>query len=160
VYILATIVLFVVVLRIRRRNGSNVVYITELHHSLPKLPLLSAVFVASVFSLAGIPPFIGFFTKYAIFLQCFITNTLGGSAAFFVCLFLLAFSAFNYLRLLKATFFRLGPVKMQLFRTWDAGVWHEWRVTVWTVFVLLSGTFLWRYLFVAIHFSTSFLPFC
>lgn len=59
-----------------------------------------------MFSLAGIPPFLGFFTKYSVLLTCASSTEYWGFIAFFVAIFLLPFATFNYLRVIKNMLFR------------------------------------------------------
>jgi NADH-quinone oxidoreductase subunit N len=65
-------------------------------------PLISLLFSFGLFSLAGIPPFFGFFPKFFLFLAVLDRNY------FFILMLLIFFSVFScyyYLRLIKIIFF-------------------------------------------------------
>jgi NADH-quinone oxidoreductase subunit N len=76
-------------------------------------PVLSLIFVSSLFSLAGIPPFSGFFAKLYIFYTLVDSGFVGISI---IALFLSSASAVYYLKLVRfALFFKDGVTRLFLF---------------------------------------------
>jgi len=65
-------------------------------------PILSFVFAISLFSLAGVPPLLGFYAKFSIF-----QSVLNGGGFFVASFVVLAsvVSTFYYIRLVKSIFF-------------------------------------------------------
>jgi NADH-quinone oxidoreductase subunit N len=104
IYVVTTIGAFGVILAMRRR-GQMVEEIGDLAGLSRSQPLLAYSFVAFLFSMAGIPPFAGFFAKLFIF-----------NAAIGAHLYVLAvigvltsvISAFYYIRIIKVMCFDPG----------------------------------------------------
>jgi len=81
---------------------SPLVFINQLNVLFLQHPLLSFSFAVSLFSLAGIPPFIGFFAKYKVLLSL-ISN-----GSYFVAIVVIIFSvviAYYYLNIVRALHF-------------------------------------------------------
>ena len=100
VYLIGGCVLFSVLLK-RYRGNSN--YIVELAGLSRQDPLVAIVVGLSLFSMAGIPPLAGFFSKY------FILLSLTASESYLLSLSLILGSVvacFYYLRLVKWVFFK------------------------------------------------------
>ncbi|AIL13054.1 hypothetical protein IM40_05295 [Candidatus Paracaedimonas acanthamoebae] len=85
-----------------RRHGKSINNIEELANLPREQPLIAAVLAILMFSLAGIPPFAGFFVKMNIFMvaikENYILLPLGGMIASVI-------AAFYYLRIIKIMYF-------------------------------------------------------
>ncbi|MBN9343345.1 MAG: hypothetical protein BGO76_05695 [Caedibacter sp. 38-128] len=85
-----------------RRHGKNINNIEELTNLSREHPLIAAVIAILMFSLAGIPPFAGFFVKMNVFMVAIKANyillPLGGMVASVI-------AAFYYLRIIKIMYF-------------------------------------------------------
>jgi NADH-quinone oxidoreductase subunit N len=90
------------VLQLRRPDGAPVEAMADLaglSKTQPKLALAMAVFM---FSLAGIPPLLGFWPKFAVFQAAIESGLLGLAIVGFVASVV---AAFYYLRLIKIMYF-------------------------------------------------------
>lgn len=102
VYVAMTLGSFLVVLQLRRPDGAPVEAMADLaglSKTQPKLALAMAVFM---FSLAGIPPLLGFWPKFAVFQAAIESGLLGLAIVGFVASVV---AAFYYLRLIKIMYF-------------------------------------------------------
>ncbi|MBU6166291.1 MAG: NADH-quinone oxidoreductase subunit NuoN [Alphaproteobacteria bacterium] len=102
VYVAMTLGSFLVVLQLRRPDGSPVEAMADLaglSKSQPRLALALAIFM---FSLAGIPPLLGFWPKFAVFQAAIASGLLGLAIIGFVASVI---AAFYYLRLIKIMYF-------------------------------------------------------
>ncbi|WP_353200447.1 NADH-quinone oxidoreductase subunit NuoN [Sandarakinorhabdus sp.] len=98
VYVAMTLGSFLVVLQLRRPDGSPVEAMADLaglSKTQPKLALAMAVFM---FSLAGIPPLLGFWPKFAVFQAAMASGLLGLAIIGFIASVV---AAFYYLRIIK-----------------------------------------------------------
>jgi len=113
-YIIPVIAVFCVITNIRVQNlGKELSKLFELpsisnNSFVFKLLMISLIF----FSFAGIPPLIGFFAKFILFLGLF-----NGNNFFIVCiLFLISLvSAFYYIRVVRYIFFIKEPQVVQFY---------------------------------------------
>ncbi|MEI6419639.1 MAG: NADH-quinone oxidoreductase subunit NuoN [Sphingomonadales bacterium] len=102
VYLAMTLGSFLVVLQLRRADGGPVELLTDLaglSKSQPRLALALAVFMLS---LAGIPPLLGFWPKFAVFQAAIASGQLALAIIGFVASVV---AAFYYLRVLKVMYF-------------------------------------------------------
>jgi NADH-quinone oxidoreductase subunit N len=93
---------FLVLLQLRRPDGAPVETMADLaglSKSQPKLALAMAVFM---FSLAGIPPLLGFWPKFAVFQAAIDAGLIGLAIIGFIASVV---AAFYYLRLIKIMYF-------------------------------------------------------
>ena len=102
VYLAMTLGTFLVLLQLRRADGDAVELLSDLSGLSKARPALAAALAIFMFSLAGIPPLLGFWPKFAVF-QAAI-------AAGMVPLALLGFvtsvvAAYYYLRVVKVMYF-------------------------------------------------------
>lgn len=59
--------LFSLILSLKKKNKQNLIYLTDLLFLKNIPPLSKILFVTLLFSMAGIPPFLGFFSKFYVF---------------------------------------------------------------------------------------------
>ena len=103
VYSLMTMGVFLCLSLIQNKQArSGELEVTDLSNLSVRSPVLAATFSMLLFSMAGIPPFVGFFTKLCLFSQLmekgFIIITILGLISAII-------SAGYYLRLVKAIYF-------------------------------------------------------
>jgi len=101
IYFLNTLGAFGVILFLRRQ-GKPLEQISDLSGLAKTNPLLAAVMVVFMFSLAGVPPFAGFFGKYFIFLAAVHAKM---TPLAVIGVLTSAVAAFYYLRVIKVMYF-------------------------------------------------------
>jgi len=97
-------------------------------------PLLAALLALFMFSLAGIPPFAGFFGKYYVFIAA-IKADLTWLAI--VGVFSSAISAYFYLRIVVLMYFKESPTELTLFESRTGVI----AVIISAILVVLLGIF-------------------
>ncbi len=103
VYMVANIGLFTFLISFERSGGS--LEIEQLSGLASKNPVLSALLVVFIISMAGIPPFIGFFGKLYVIIALIESNLF----PFAYCLVLASLvSIYYYLKIIKAMYFDKG----------------------------------------------------
>ncbi len=102
IYIAMTLGAFLVVLQMRDTNGEPVETIDSLAGLSETQPGLAAAMIIFMFSLAGIPPLLGFFAKLAVFNAAVTAGLFPFAVAGFVGSVI---GAFYYLRLIKVMYF-------------------------------------------------------
>lgn len=98
VYNLSSIIIWFMLLYFRRQTK----FLVNLQYILAGDIILTLIFALNIFSLAGIPPFGGFFIKLDILNYLILSSNFG--VGFFVLL-LTVFNFFYYLRLIKIIYF-------------------------------------------------------
>ena len=101
IYIVATIGIFAVILSMRRK-GEMVEEISDLAGLSRSQPMLAYVLAIFMFSLAGIPPFAGFWGKWFVFYAAINAGLFGLSV---IGVLTSVISAFYYIRIIKVMFF-------------------------------------------------------
>jgi NADH-quinone oxidoreductase subunit N len=91
-YVVMSITLFIVILNFKTSNGTYIKYITDF--SLLENNTIKLCLTTVLFSMAGIPPLAGFFSKYFILAGCLDSNQY---LLLFVALVSSAVSTFYYL---------------------------------------------------------------
>lgn len=104
-YIFSTIAIFLVVLTFRKVDTlRKIKFIGDYKHYFTYNTTAATLIVLIFFSLAGVPPLAGFFTKFflfrAIFLEDFLTNFI-----IFAVILTSVVSAFYYIRVVRFSFF-------------------------------------------------------
>jgi len=102
-YILMTVQVFACVLSLKdMKTGQRIRYLEDLKFLAQTHPLVALAFVLNFFSMAGIPPLVGFCAKFYVFFAA-----LSASLYFFVAvaLFSSIVSCFYYLRFIKFMYF-------------------------------------------------------
>ncbi len=101
IYIVATIGIFAVILSMRRK-GQMVEEIGDLAGLSRSQPMLAYLLAIFMFSLAGIPPFAGFWGKWFVFYAAIDAGLIGLSI---IGVLASVISAFYYIRIIKVMFF-------------------------------------------------------
>jgi len=102
VYVITTINIFAVLLSLRQPSNIHIKYIYDLGMLAKTNPLLALTLTASLFSLAGIPPLAGFFSKFYLFFSAL------GSGLYFLAIagvMSSVVSCFYYIRVIKTMYF-------------------------------------------------------
>ena len=102
VYVAMTLGSFLVVLQLRRPDGSPVEAMADLAGLSKTQPKLAAALAIFMFSLAGIPPLLGFWPKFAVFQAAIDSGLIVLAVIGFVASVV---AAFYYLRLIKIMYF-------------------------------------------------------
>jgi NADH-quinone oxidoreductase subunit N len=131
IYLVTSILFFCLYFLYYAELGFALIYNSNLLGLGVRKPVLACLFTVVFFSMAGFPPFIGFFTKYFIF-----SATMSGGF-FFLTLYAIILSVVNsfvYLRLIKIMWFETRAVggvhKEDIF---------EFTVSLYTIAFILSG---------------------
>jgi NADH-quinone oxidoreductase subunit N len=103
-YVLTTLGTFGLILYLSR-EGFESEEISDLAGLGKKAPWLAGVMAVFMLSLAGIPPFVGFYAKLAILQALITTNMTGHLVLAVVAVMFSLIGAFYYLRLIKVMFF-------------------------------------------------------
>jgi len=104
VYLFSNLAVFAVISAVEYASGgkTSIAAFNGLYGSNPKLSLLMTF---AVFSLGGIPPFAGFFSKFLIFMAA---GSVGQYLLVFIALLNTVVSLFYYLLIVKAMFIKKG----------------------------------------------------
>tara|TARA_B110000908_G_C10015952_1_gene340777 strand:- start:234 stop:695 length:462 start_codon:yes stop_codon:yes gene_type:complete len=92
----------VILLEIKNKETVRIRYITDLQHLSKNNMLLSFTFMVNLFSMAGIPPLAGFYSKAFVFYAAYQANLV---ILVIVGILLSVVSAFYYIRFIKIIFF-------------------------------------------------------
>jgi NADH-quinone oxidoreductase subunit N len=103
-YVITTLCTFGVVMLLSRR-GFEAEQIADLKGLNQRSPLLAGVMTVCMFSLAGIPPTVGFYAKLAVLQSLVSTNVTGYIVLAVVAVLLSLIGAFYYLRVIKTIYF-------------------------------------------------------
>lgn len=104
VYVFSNLAAFGVISAVENKNGGNTL-ISAFNGLYKSNPKLSFVMMLAVFSLGGIPPFAGFFSKFFIFMAA---AAQGQYLLVFIALLNTVISLFYYLLIIKAMFIKEG----------------------------------------------------
>ncbi|KPF73615.1 NADH-quinone oxidoreductase subunit N [alpha proteobacterium AAP81b] len=102
VYLAMTLGSFLVVLQLRREDGSAVELMSDLAGLSRVRPGLAAALAVFMFSIAGIPPLLGFWPKFAVFQAAIAAGLVPLAIIGFVTSVI---AAFYYLRVVKIMYF-------------------------------------------------------
>lgn len=102
IYLVMTIGSFLVVLQMRDKDGNNVETIASLSGLSRTSPALAAALAIFMFSLAGIPPLLGFWSKFVVF-DAAVAAGLWPLAAIGIAASVIG--AYYYLRIVKTMYF-------------------------------------------------------
>lgn len=112
IYIITSINLWTAYLSINI-NHKPIKYLTDLSNIYTINTLLAFIIILNIFSLAGIPPLAGFFSKFFIFLSAIKNNYF--SIVFFG-IFISILSSFYYLKIIKIIYFEKILRKMYIYQ--------------------------------------------
>ena len=104
VYLFSNLAVFAVISAVEQASGgkTSIAAFNGLYNTNPRLSLLMTF---AVFSLGGIPPFAGFFSKFLIFMAA---GSVGQYLLVFIALLNTVISLFYYLLIVKAMFIKKG----------------------------------------------------
>jgi NADH-quinone oxidoreductase subunit N len=111
IYLLTMFTFFGIFLSLKKKNNKNLIYLTDLLFMDKIHPINKLVLILSLFSMAGIPPLIGFFSKFYIFFAAIETKYYFLVIIAIICSTL---SAFYYIRIIKIINFE----KIDNFNNW------------------------------------------
>lgn len=103
-YVLTTLATFGVIL-VLARQGYEADQITDLKGLNQRSPMLAAIMAVCMFSLAGLPPTVGFYAKLAVLQSLVSTNVAGYIWLAVGAVLLSLIGAFYYLRVVKTMYF-------------------------------------------------------
>lgn len=98
VYLITMFTLFGVLLSLKKSTNKNLIYLTDLLYLKQTHPIIKFILILLFFSMAGIPPLIGFFAKFYIFFTAIETHYYFLLTISILCSTL---SAFYYIRIIK-----------------------------------------------------------
>lgn len=98
IYMLTMFTFFSMLISLKRETNKNIVYLTDLLYLKQIYPITRIIITLLFFSMAGIPPLIGFFAKFYVFLAAVETNYYLLLTISILCSTL---SAFYYIRVIK-----------------------------------------------------------
>ena len=104
VYVFSNLAAFGVISAVESKNGGNT-SISAFNGLSKSNPMLSFIMMLAVFSLGGIPPFAGFFSKFFIFMAA---AEQGQYVLVFIALLNTVISLFYYLLIVKAMYIKEG----------------------------------------------------
>lgn len=102
-YMIQTLIFFICLLFIRNKStGFLITKISDLKYLLASNKLLAYIFSINLFSMAGLPPLLGFFSKFYIFIVLIQHNSL---YTIILLIIMSCISTFYYIRVVQALFF-------------------------------------------------------
>ena len=132
-YMIMNIAIFAIILSIKVKND-YLINIYDLRGLSKSNPIVSLSIAIIMLSMAGIPPFLGFFGKFYVFIAAlerdlYILSVLGVISS--------VISAFYYLRIIKIIYFDKEKEKYDT----DHGIWLKFSLTFSTILILLYFIF-------------------
>ena len=115
VYMVSNLAAFGVISVIEHRSGK--LTIDDYNGLYSTNPRLSVVMMIALFSLAGIPPFAGFFSKFFIFMAALQPGGAANYVLVFIALLNTVISLYYYLRVVKAMFINKNETAIAGFRS-------------------------------------------
>jgi len=141
VYVVANMSVFAVISVVEQKNGGT----TEMssydgfYQTNPKLSLLMTL---ALFSLAGIPPFAGMFSKFFVFMAAAETGSFWAYFVVFIALVNTVVSLYYYLLIVKAMYIKNADSPLPAFQS-DNGT--KLTLAICTASILLFGAFSFFY---------------
>ncbi len=116
VYIVANLAVFAVISVVEENNGgvTDMAAYNGFYSTNPKLTLLMTL---ALFSLAGIPPFAGMFSKFFVFMSAFDQGNKATWVVLFIALINTVISLYYYLLIVKAMYIRETESPLPKFRS-------------------------------------------
>ena len=137
VYVVANLAVFSVINAVEQNNGGR----TDIHAYdgfYSRNPKLAFLMTLALFSLAGIPPFAGMFSKFFVFMAAAQQGSTLAYAVVFIALVNTVVSLYYYLLIVKAMYIRQAENPLPTFRT-DMGT--KAALFLCTAGILLFGIF-------------------
>ena len=131
VYLVANLGVFAIISIVEQRSGKQ--NISDLDGFYQTNPKLSFIMTLCLFSLAGIPPFAGFFSKFFMFMAAFKA---GFEVLVFIALVNTVISLYYYLLIVKAMYIKPNDQPIATFRS-DMGT--KTALVLCTLGVVLAG---------------------
>ena len=116
VYVVANLAVFSVINAVEQNNGGR----TDIHAYdgfYSRNPKLAFLMTLALFSLAGIPPFAGMFSKFFVFMAAAQQGSTLAYAVVFIALVNTVVSLYYYLLIVKAMYIRQAENPLPTFRT-------------------------------------------
>lgn len=101
-YVLTTLVAFTLIMCFQKKNGSEAVMIADYAGLSKTSPWFSLMFLVTFFSLAGVPPLVGFMAKFQVFQALIATGPVWLAV---VSLLLAVVAAYYYIYVVKVIYF-------------------------------------------------------
>jgi NADH-quinone oxidoreductase subunit N len=98
IYILTMFTFFSILISLKKETNKNIIYLTDLLYIKKIYPITRIILTLLFFSMAGIPPLIGFFAKFYVFLAAIETNYY---LLLLISILCSTLSAFYYIRIIK-----------------------------------------------------------
>jgi NADH-quinone oxidoreductase subunit N len=117
-YVLMTLAAFGVLAQLEA-NGNNIVDITDLRGLSSRAPVLAAILMILMFSMAGIPPLLGFMAKLSV-LEALVAQHMTALAVLAIVFSVIG--AFYYLRVIKEMYFQSADGEKLVYQRAQAGV--------------------------------------
>ena len=116
VYVVANMAVFTVISAVEQNNGgtTQMSSYNGLYQTNPKLAFLMTL---ALFSLAGIPPFAGMFSKFFVFMAAAQQGSFWAYFVVFIALINTVVSLYYYLLIVKAMYIRQTDTPLPTFRT-------------------------------------------
>lgn len=113
VYVITIFTFFCILLSLKRKENKSILYITDLLYTKTVHPIIQIGIILIFFSMAGIPPLIGFFAKFYVFFAAIESNFYFLLSLSILCSTL---SAFYYIRIIKIMNFEtiLTPINLSV----------------------------------------------
>jgi NADH:ubiquinone oxidoreductase subunit 2 (chain N) len=115
VYVVANMAVFTVISAVEQKSGSTLMSAYNgLYQTNPKLSFLMTL---ALFSLAGIPPFAGMFSKFFVFMAAAEQGSFWAYFVVFIALINTVVSLYYYLLIVKAMYIKPSDNPLPAFRT-------------------------------------------
>jgi NADH-quinone oxidoreductase subunit N len=98
IYIITMFTFFSLLVSLKKINNKNIIYLTDLLYLKKVHPLVKLTITFIFFSMAGIPPLIGFFAKFYVFFAAIETEYY---LLLIISILCSTLSAFYYIRVIK-----------------------------------------------------------
>ena len=145
IYIVANLAVFGVISTVEQHSSGKVSR-DDYNGFYKTNPRLSFVMTLALFSLAGIPPFAGFFSKFFVFASAFNTGFVTGNTGYWVVVFLALvntiISLYYYLLIVKAIYITPNDNPIPTFKS---GLMERTSLSLCLVGVVLIGLYSWVY---------------
>jgi len=102
IYIITMFTFFSILIFLKKETNKNIIYLTDLLYLKKTYPVVRITITLLFFSIAGIPPLIGFFAKFYVFLAALEAHYY---LLLLISILCSTLSAFYYIRIIKITNF-------------------------------------------------------